>query len=148
MKIPIKFLAQKKYKDHNGSDIDASEVDCITTYDHVIDGFYTWYCTNCGAEHSSRACGWQIMGQVLVCEKCKKNNLLLYSGIDRISKAFKYSELMESEKGLIEQLEERTKKAELIASRIQANLNNIMHSVQIKMHSNLSEEIKKYSTQE
>ena len=51
---------------------------------------------------------------------------------------------MESEKDLIEQLEERTKKAELFINTIRANLNNIIYSLQSKVANTLTEEFEKY----
>ncbi len=90
-------LAQAKYKDHNGHDIEASAVSVITSYKHIVDGFYSWDCgyQECGFPHSSRSCGWPIAGQVLQCEKCKRMNLLLRSDCEVIGEAVE--KLFESE---------------------------------------------------
>jgi hypothetical protein len=62
-------LGQEKYKDANGRDIAASQVDVLAAYQHVADGFYRWTCGRCHAEHADRACGWPISGQVIRCEQ-------------------------------------------------------------------------------
>ena len=80
LRLPKDFLSQASYKDENGKDVPANEVDNITTYKYIADGFYKWVCAECGEVTGSRSCGWQIMGQVLGCPKCGEKNLLLWNG--------------------------------------------------------------------
>ena len=78
-------LSQEKYKDDNGHDLDASEVEHIGTYKHVCDGFYSWRCSACGHVQGSRSCGWSIAGMVEACPQCGTKNLLLRNDIDWIN---------------------------------------------------------------
>ncbi len=75
-------FAQKEYTDSKGEKIDASEIDGVTTYYRVADGFYEWYCFNCGEVIKARGYGRPIEGQVLKCPDCKQMNLLLTSSTD------------------------------------------------------------------
>jgi len=143
MKIPTNFLSQKIYKNDDGNEIASSEVDVVTTYEHIADGFYKWFCAECGNEAASRTCGWPIMGQVLKCKKCNKNNLLLYSGTDRVMQAVKYSDEMDTNKTLIESLEERAKIAEKVANELRAKTSWIMSKLSDKVHNWINEEFEK-----
>lgn len=78
-------LQQVKYKDENGTEIDASRVEVLGPYLHIADGFYNWTCGACGSGYSSRSCGWPIQGQVLICESCKKMNLLVRTDCDALT---------------------------------------------------------------
>ena len=80
------ILTQEKYKSSNGYEIDASEVEAFGTYKHVVDGFYSWQCGNCQKVSGSRACGWSIAGQVLVCPSCKKKVLILRNDVEYVNK--------------------------------------------------------------
>lgn len=84
--MSFKLLSQETYKNDNGHDIPASEAEVLAPYKHVFDGFYNWDCAVCGHEHSSRACGWPISGQILVCDKCHKKNLLVRTDFDWMNK--------------------------------------------------------------
>lgn len=80
----MKNLSQEKYKDENGHEVDAATVQALAPYTHIVDGFYNWSCGSCGTDHSSRSCGWPIMGQVLECHSCAKMNLLVPTECDAI----------------------------------------------------------------
>jgi hypothetical protein len=105
-------LGQKEYVDDNGNKIDSSLVECITTYYHIADGFYEWDCSNCKEKHTSRACGWDINGQVLVCNKCGKRNLLLRSDVAMVKKGIGFAFEFENEHSLIDAYKKRTEEAE------------------------------------
>lgn len=83
------MLDQEAYKDDNGRDVAASEVDFIAPYKHICDGFYNWECGRCRREHSSRSCGWSIAGQVLKCEGCGAQSLLVKTNTIQIDELVK-----------------------------------------------------------
>jgi hypothetical protein len=81
----MKDLQQAVYEDDNGNPVDAEKVDCLAPYNHVCDGFYNWSCGACGHEHSDR--WWSISGRVMVCQQCKKKNLLVRTNTKEITEA-------------------------------------------------------------
>ncbi len=83
----VNNLLQKKYKDDNGHEFDAADVQCLAPYTHIADGFYNWTCGICHHDHSSRSCGWPISGQVLHCDGCKRMNLLVRTNCVEIDEA-------------------------------------------------------------
>ena len=95
----MKNLAQEMYEDDNGHPVPASEIDVLTSYKYIADGFYKWACGACGVEHSDR---WHSpSGRVLVCKKndssifdhspdemgCGKKNLLVRTNCTEITTA-------------------------------------------------------------
>jgi len=81
----MKNLQQAVYEDDNGHPVEAEKVDCLTTYSAVFDGFYNWSCGSCGHDHSDR--WWNISGRVVVCQNCKKKNLLVRTNTTEITEA-------------------------------------------------------------
>ena len=72
----MKRLQQEKYHSNN-KDWLPEQIQTLASYQHIADGFYTWECGHCAAEHSSRSCGWPIAGEVEPCGGCKFVNLLV-----------------------------------------------------------------------
>lgn len=85
--MPLANLGQEIYKDGNGHDIVATEIDVLTPYRHISDGFYIWACGACGHAHNDRSCGWAISAQVLPCASCHKMNLLVRTNCIQIDEA-------------------------------------------------------------
>lgn len=81
----MKHLQQAVYEDDNGRPVEAAKVDCLATYTHVCDGFYSWACGSCDHEHSDR--WYSISGRVMVCQQCKKLNLLVRTNTTEITEA-------------------------------------------------------------
>ena len=75
------ILNDDRYEDEAGQWTSRSEIDCLGTYKHSIDGFFTWCCGNCKKEVSTRA--FRIAGTVWTCRnnECKKKNLLVRTDI-------------------------------------------------------------------
>jgi hypothetical protein len=80
-------LLQDKYKDDNGHDFAAADVQCLAPYKHIADGFYHWTCGICFHDHASLSCGWAISGQVLKCGACSRLNLLVRTNCIEIDEA-------------------------------------------------------------
>jgi hypothetical protein len=80
-------LQQAQYKDDNGRDIDASNIEYLAPYRHIADGFYRWECGQCKYEHSERSCGWPISGQVMRCQKCGQMSLLVRTNCAAVDEA-------------------------------------------------------------
>lgn len=140
MNAPFNHLNQESYKDESGKDISASQVQCLTPYKHIVDGFYKWQCAHCGKEQGSRSCGWPIAGQVLECNGCKTMNLLVKTNCSELDKAF----------GMLIRMEEREKELTRLANiehelnMLKANLQGtIVKDLTKKMHAFLLEELKK-----
>lgn len=133
-------LAQKEYVNHNGEKISAEKVEGVTTYNHIADGFYNWPCYSCGEMNGSRACGWPIAGQVLVCHKCEMHNLLLTSSTDDSNKGQKFAIEFDKEKSVIDAFKKRAEIAEEHTRRIKMKLDWIMSSLHAKMQNWLASE--------
>lgn len=81
----MNHLQQAVYEDDNGHPVEAAKIDCLAPYTPVCDGFYTWICGSCGHEHGDR--WWNISGRVMVCQQCKKKNLLVRTNTKEITEA-------------------------------------------------------------
>ena len=86
MKI-AQILEQKYYKGANGQQVPAEDIDAVTTYKYIADGFLIWVCAVCGNREQARLPG--SLGTVLICPSCGRSNLLLTSNTDRIVKGFR-----------------------------------------------------------
>ncbi len=75
------FLNDERYEDELGRFVERHEIDCLGTYKHTMDGFFTWCCGMCKKESSTRA--HKIGGTVRVCpdSNCQKKNLLVRTDI-------------------------------------------------------------------
>jgi len=114
-------LSQEFYKTDDGHEISAAEVDCITSYEYIMDGFYKWQCAGCGNIFSSRAVT-NIAGLVLKCHDrrsnermgdvkeftpgCGKMNLLVKTNCEELDKCFGNSLELEREKKNLDRLKE------------------------------------------
>ena len=115
-------LLQEKYKDDNGHDFEASDVQCLAPYKHLSDGFYRWTCGSCFHEHSSRSCGWPISGQVLRCDSCQRMNLLVRTNCIEIDEAMSGKFRAPDRDAELERLRDIEKFNEVALSRIRGEL--------------------------
>lgn len=100
----FKYLAQPKYKGDNGQDLDSSQVDVLTPYKFIADGFHHWECGICRFDHFARSCGWPISGQVLACKSCFKMNLLVRTNCIELDTLMKRNFETEYDKNELERL--------------------------------------------
>jgi hypothetical protein len=80
-------LQQAVYEDDNGHEFPAEKVDALAPYTHQSDGFYNWTCGICSCENSDR--WWNISGRVVMCEHCRKMNLLVRTNCTEITELVK-----------------------------------------------------------
>ena len=125
-----KLLSQEKYKDSNGGNLLASEIDYITTYKHVCDGFYHADCAACGNELGSRSCGWSIAGMVETCGKCGKRNLFLRNDIDWVNEQLEKASSQDCE---IRTLKRQVEELEIYRDSEPAQLNKEVQTLKSKL---------------
>jgi len=136
-----KFMsAQKEYVDHNGNKMSVEKVENISTYKHIMDGFYTWVCSNCRNKHDTRSSGWPISGQILKCEECKKLNLLLRSDTDEVNKAIEwyFSSLRDSYEDITKRIKETEDENRNLKNTVRGKINMLLDPIKNEVIKQLS----------
>ena len=134
---------QDEYVDDNGQKVKADVIQNITTYYYIVDGFYEWYCGHCHEVYNTRSCGWPIAGQVLTCQKCGQNNLLLRNDVDFVNKGAAFAVEYEGATSVIEEYKKRAEKAEKYESELRSKLMWLLQVLQGNTVNWLTEEFEK-----